>query len=209
MLSSLYCHGKLTNCEQTEILQRPRVIFLQGTDKLFSKETSKGQREEKKRLALPRVFLVTEGILSKLSDGIAHSFFKSTLDNSDHRLYSYAPDSVFISAAHLFHDSSCGKNRVSDHRWKWFYTHKLADEPGESSNDMHPFSETANFILGGFNNHVAHHLFPHYHHIHYPKLNKILYEILLQNNITPNQTTYWGGIVAHINLLKVRSLKDE
>lgn len=116
MLSSLYCHGKLTNCEQTEILQRPRVIFLQGTDKLFSKETSKGQREEKKRLALPRVFLVTEGILSKLSDGIAHSFFKSTLDNSDHRLYSYAPDSVFISAAHLFHDSSCGKNRVSDHR---------------------------------------------------------------------------------------------
>lgn len=72
----------------------------------------------------------------------------------------------------------------------------------KSSNDMHPFSETANFILGGFNNHIAHHLFPHYHHIHYPKLNKILYGVLLENNIKPNQTSYWGGLVSHLRLLK-------
>jgi linoleoyl-CoA desaturase len=72
----------------------------------------------------------------------------------------------------------------------------------KSSNDMHPFSETANFILGGFNNHIAHHLFPHIHHIHYPKLNRILYNILLTNNIKPNQTTYWGGIISHLKLLK-------
>lgn len=72
----------------------------------------------------------------------------------------------------------------------------------KSSNDMHPFSETANFILGGFNNHIAHHLFPHYHHIHYPKLNRILYEILTTNNIKPNQTTYFGGIISHLKLLK-------
>lgn len=72
----------------------------------------------------------------------------------------------------------------------------------KSSNDMHPFSETANFILGGFNNHIAHHLFPHIHHIHYPKLNRILYRILLQHNIKPNQTSYWGGIISHLKLLK-------
>ncbi|HEX8376386.1 MAG TPA: fatty acid desaturase [Pedobacter sp.] len=72
----------------------------------------------------------------------------------------------------------------------------------KSSNDMHPFSETANFILGGFNNHIAHHLFPHYHHIHYPCLNKILYSILFQHNIKPNQTTYWGGLISHLRLLK-------
>jgi linoleoyl-CoA desaturase len=79
----------------------------------------------------------------------------------------------------------------------------------KSSNDMHPFSETANFILGGFNNHIAHHLFPHYHHIHYPKLNRILYRILLANNIKPNQTSYWGGIVSHLRLLKRMSRPDE
>lgn len=72
----------------------------------------------------------------------------------------------------------------------------------KSSNDMHPFSETANFILGGFNNHIAHHLFPHYHHIHYPKLNRILYDVLTTNNIKPNQTTYFGGIISHLKLLK-------
>lgn len=78
----------------------------------------------------------------------------------------------------------------------------------KSSNDMYPFSPTANFIFGGFNNHIAHHLFPHYHHIYYPELNKILYEILQKNGITPNQTSYWGGIVSHIKLLKIRSTLD-
>lgn len=79
----------------------------------------------------------------------------------------------------------------------------------KSSNDMHPFSEMANFILGGFNNHIAHHLFPHIHHIHYPKLNKILYNTLLQHGIKPNQTTYWGGIVSHMRLLKQMSYMDK
>lgn len=76
----------------------------------------------------------------------------------------------------------------------------------QSSNDMHPFSETANFILGGFNNHIAHHLFPNIHHIHYPKLNRILYDVLEKNNIIPNQTTYFGGIISHLKLLKKMSV---
>ena len=79
----------------------------------------------------------------------------------------------------------------------------------KSSNDMHPFSETANFILGGFNNHIAHHLFPHFHHIHYPKINRILYDVLLKNDIKPNQTTYWGGVVSHMKLLKRMSYADK
>jgi linoleoyl-CoA desaturase len=71
-----------------------------------------------------------------------------------------------------------------------------------SSNDMHPFSEVANFIFGGFNNHIAHHLFPHIHHLHYPKLNKILYHHLEKNSIFPNKTTYFGGIASHLRHLK-------
>ena len=76
-----------------------------------------------------------------------------------------------------------------------------------SSNDMHPFSETANFFLGGFNNHIAHHLFPHISHIHYPKLNRTLYQTLNENGITPNQTTYLGGMISHLQLLKKLSRK--
>lgn len=72
----------------------------------------------------------------------------------------------------------------------------------KSSNDVHPFSNTANFIFGGFNNHVAHHLFPHIHHVHYPQLNKILYSILYNHNIHPNATTFTGGIISHLRHLK-------
>jgi linoleoyl-CoA desaturase len=78
----------------------------------------------------------------------------------------------------------------------------------KSSNDMHPFSETANFILGGFNNHIAHHLFPHISHIYYPRLNRILYRVLRENGITPNETTYFGGICSHLRLLKRMSLPE-
>jgi len=78
----------------------------------------------------------------------------------------------------------------------------------KSSNDMHPFSGFANFILGGFNNHIAHHLFPNVHHIYYPELNRILYTVLTRNNIIPNQTSYLGGIVSHLKLLKKMGKKE-
>ena len=76
----------------------------------------------------------------------------------------------------------------------------------KSSNDMHPFSRMANFILGGFNNHIAHHLFPHYHHIFYPKISKLLYQILAENGIMPNTTSYVGGVKSHFRLLKKMSI---
>ncbi|SEL06426.1 linoleoyl-CoA desaturase [Aquimarina amphilecti] len=73
----------------------------------------------------------------------------------------------------------------------------------KSSNDFYPSSTIANFIFGGFNNHIAHHLFPHIHHIYYPELNRILYKILRSNLIEPNQTTYIGGIVSHLSHLRM------
>ena len=72
----------------------------------------------------------------------------------------------------------------------------------KSSNDFYPFSKTANFIFGGFNNHVAHHLFPHIHHVHYPELNKILYGILNEHDIIPNVTSFTGGVVSHLRHLR-------
>ncbi|MFM8487461.1 MAG: fatty acid desaturase, partial [Bacteroidota bacterium] len=71
-----------------------------------------------------------------------------------------------------------------------------------SSNDMHPFSTVANFLFGGFNNHIAHHLFPNYHHIYYPKISRIVYGILEKQHIQPNHTTYAGGVLSHLRLLR-------
>lgn len=95
----------------------------------------------------------------------------------------------------------------------YFYTDKdgriatswLANQI-KSSNDFYPFSRSANFVFGGFNNHIAHHLFPHIHHIHYPQLNKILYQVLNARNIKPNETTYLGGVISHLRHLKNMSV---
>jgi linoleoyl-CoA desaturase len=75
-----------------------------------------------------------------------------------------------------------------------------------SSNDFYPFSRFANFIFGGVNNHIAHHLFPHVSHYYYPQLNTILFRRLKANGINPNVTTYLGGIYSHLRLLKKMSV---
>jgi linoleoyl-CoA desaturase len=72
------------------------------------------------------------------------------------------------------------------------------------SNDFHPFSPVANFIFGGFNNHIAHHLFPHIHHFHYPKVNKIIYPILEKNGFNLLNNTYFASVYSHFKLLKLR-----
>ena len=72
----------------------------------------------------------------------------------------------------------------------------------KSSNDFHPFSILANFVFGGFNNHIAHHLFPHIHHVFYPKLNRIIYKELMENGVIPNETSFFGGIQSHLCHLK-------
>jgi len=79
----------------------------------------------------------------------------------------------------------------------------------QSSNDFHPFSHLANFIFGGFNNHIAHHLFPHVNHIYYPRLNRILYATLAQHGIRVNRTTFFGGITSHLLHLKTMGTSGE
>lgn len=71
-----------------------------------------------------------------------------------------------------------------------------------SSNDLHPFRRIVNFILGGFNNHIAHHLFPQVHLIYYPKLSRFIYRVLAEHSIYPNKTSYVGGVLSHLRWLK-------
>lgn len=72
----------------------------------------------------------------------------------------------------------------------------------QSANDFHPFSKLANFIFGGFNCHVAHHLFPNICHIHYPEISRIIYGRFKENEIIPNNSGYFKSIQSHFRLLK-------
>src|SRR5660398_289973 len=61
---------------------------------------------------------------------------------------------TFFMTHHVTNTLYPETNREGNIKSSWFMNQV------KSSNDMHPFSKTANFILGGFNNHIAHHLFP-------------------------------------------------
>lgn len=78
-----------------------------------------------------------------------------------------------------------------------------------SSNDFYPFSRWANFLFGGVNNHIAHHLFPHISHYHYPAVNVILFRALRAHGIEPNVNTYFGGVWSHLRLLRRMGRESE
>jgi len=70
--------------------------------------------------------------------------------------------------------------------------------------DFNPDSRFAHFLFGGFNLHIAHHIFPDVSHIHYPALTKIIRETLEENNVTWYKSfTFFEGVRSHIAHLKL------
>lgn len=77
--------------------------------------------------------------------------------------------------------------------------------------DFHPNSEIAHFLFGGFNTHIAHHLFPETCHIHYPALNEIIKETLNENGVGHwyKSFTFFEGVRSHLSHLKKTSREIE
>ncbi len=70
--------------------------------------------------------------------------------------------------------------------------------------DFNPESKIANFIFGGFNLHIAHHLFPEVSHTHYPALTKIIKDTLAENKVDWYKSFgFFDGVVSHLQHLKV------
>lgn len=70
--------------------------------------------------------------------------------------------------------------------------------------DFNENSRFANFIFGGFNLHVAHHLFPEVSHVHYPALTRIIRETLLENGCAQwyKSFSFWQGCRSHLRHLR-------
>ena len=61
-------------------------------------------------------------------------------------------------------------------------------------------------LFGGFNHHVAHHLFPNICHIHYPSLTKILKSTCREFNMPYAANSSLGAAInSHFKFLKIRS----
>ena len=72
-----------------------------------------------------------------------------------------------------------------------------------TSLDWSPTSRIANFIVGGANAHVAHHLFPGVCHIHYVDISLIICRAAKECGVKYNQTTFLGLIKSHLRFLRV------
>lgn len=76
-----------------------------------------------------------------------------------------------------------------------------------TTTDFAPENWIVTHLFGGFNHHVAHHLFPHISHIHYPALTQLVRatatEFGLPYNCFPSLR---ASVVSHFKLLKNNSL---
>ena len=71
-----------------------------------------------------------------------------------------------------------------------------------ASLDYHETRHWANFIFGGFNAHVAHHLFPQISHVHYPAISVMIQKATSKFNIPYHHSSLPAAIISHFRLLK-------
>ena len=90
----------------------------------------------------------------------------------------------------VFHD----ENHKLPHS---FYEHQL-----HTSIDFHPISSIASFFFGGFNAHVAHHMFPDICSVHYPELTKIIKRTTKEFNLPYHEMPIHKLYYSHFQLLE-------
>ena len=80
--------------------------------------------------------------------------------------------------------------------WSW------ARHQVNVSVDFHADETWAAWLFGGFNTHVAHHLFPNLSHVHYRHITRLIRSKLKAHGIPYRSVTFIGGVVSHVKLLK-------
>ena len=90
------------------------------------------------------------------------------------------------------------QNGIIDNSWS---EHEL-----EATIDFAPKSHVVNWITGGLNTHVAHHLFPSICHVHYYNLTKIIEDYCIENDYRYRKESLWGGLKSHFRYLRRLSI---
>ncbi len=92
-------------------------------------------------------------------------------------------------------NSGDAKDLVSD---SWIH-HQIT-----TTIDFSPECKFSQFLFGGFNLHVAHHVFPEVSHEHYPALTKIIKNVLAENNASDwyKSFSFRQGCISHVRHLR-------
>src|SRR5688572_5261182 len=136
------------------------------------------------------IFLLLPLLLSPLS---ATAIFLSLLVM--HLITSMTLTFIFFISHHVM-DINYQLPEKNEIRTSW------VEQQINSTMDFHAESKIANFICGGFNAHLAHHLFPDVCHIHYPTLTSLIKQTLAEHNIRYNSLGFFAATRSHLALLK-------
>lgn len=99
-----------------------------------------------------------------------------------------------IQIAHLLDINQFPKTR---------HDYDFLDHIFATTTDYATRSRVANFICGGLNHHVIHHIFPHIAHTHYPKLTRIVRETAAEFGVDYRENRYMTQAISHhLKLLK-------
>lgn len=85
----------------------------------------------------------------------------------------------------------------------WFL-HQL-----QSTNDVVQDNWFTRFFMGNFNYHIAHHLFPHVHHVYYPEVTKIIAEEARRHSLPYRSYPLVTTLVNHYRLLKQNRMPED
>ena len=76
------------------------------------------------------------------------------------------------------------------------------------TNDVSNDNFFVRFFMGSFNYHIAHHLFPHIHHSHYPEVTRIIETFCHKNNLPYRKQSLWQSLKNHYLLLKQNAVSQ-
>jgi linoleoyl-CoA desaturase len=77
-----------------------------------------------------------------------------------------------------------------------------------TTNDYATFHPVPDFLLGGLNYHIAHHLFPNINHNFLPHITKEIIKITKEKNLPYKSFSWAGAIRSHFLLLKKNGVSD-
>ena len=79
--------------------------------------------------------------------------------------------------------------------------HSFLEHQLHTSLDFDPTHPIVSFFLGGFNAHVAHHMFPHICSVHYPAITRIIQETSTEYNMPYKEMSTVQLYISHFKYL--------
>lgn len=89
------------------------------------------------------------------------------------------------------------------------FGHTWAEHGLLTSCDWSPHNRVAQFLSGGFNTHVCHHLFPNVSHAHYPRIAKLVEQTAMECGVRYNRLGTLAILRSHFRFLRELGRRPE